>query len=370
MQRKTKTRSGLHRRAGSPYWYASYTDAHERRIKRSTGTDSKVEAEALLAKWRADVHQEAKWGREPERTLHQLIIAYIDDHADKASLDRDAVAVAHLYRLLGENRRLNNLTPGDMHHYVATRKREGVGPACINREIGLMSSALNWARHHLGWDVPNPAQRQRLPEPPGRDRWLTREEAARLVSAAQELRRAPHLADIIVLGLHTGLRPGEMLGLEWARVDLARSCLWLRAGIDQKNRKADQIPLNGQARAALLSRARFRAAHCPAARWVFCTKSGRRMESIKISFGNACKRAGIEDCHPHDLRRTCATWLVSAGVSIHDVSKLLRHSDIRVTDRVYAHLSPARLAEAVAVLDRPNSVPLQKRDDPKNAAST
>ena len=63
------------------------------------------------------------------------------------------------------------------------------------------------------------------------------------------------------------------------------------------------------------------------------------------------RRAGLEDTHPHDLRRTFGSWLVQAGVSIQAVSALLRHSDIRITDRVYAHLSPESLREAVAVLN-------------------
>ena len=55
---------------------------------------------------------------------------------------------------------------------------------------------------------------------------------------------------------------------------------------------------------------------------------------------------------PHDLRRTCGSWLVQAGVSLHEVAKLLRHSDVRVTEKIYAHLAPENLAKAVSVLDQ------------------
>lgn len=309
-----------------------------------------MEAQALLNQWRADVHQESKWGREPERRLHELMMLYIDAHAHKASLERDGYSLQHLYRLLGEQRCLNTLRTGDVYGYVVARKSEGAQAGTINREIGLLSSALNWARHHLGWQIGNPAQRHRLPEPTGRSRTVSYTEAERLLAAARCSIRATHLADFILLGLHTGMRPGEMLALEWRRVDLARNRIMLGNG-DQKNRKADQVPINQHAREALLNRARFRAEYCPASPWVFCTQGGRRIESIKTSFRSACKRAGIEDCHPHDLRRTCATWLINAGVSIHAVSKLLRHSDIRVTANVYAHLAPDHLADVVAVLD-------------------
>jgi integrase len=98
--------------------------------------------------------------------------------------------------------------PG-LRDYIAGRRKEGVDPGTINREIGLLSSVLNWARRELEWDVPNPARNRWMREPAGRARWLTRRaEAAALIQAARTNKLASHLADFIVLGLHTGLRPG------------------------------------------------------------------------------------------------------------------------------------------------------------------
>ncbi|MGC1954445.1 MAG: tyrosine-type recombinase/integrase [Gammaproteobacteria bacterium] len=51
------------------------------------------------------------------------------------------------------------------------------------------------------------------------------------------------------------------------------------------------------------------------------------------SFATACRRAAVEDFHPHHLRHTCAAWLVSAGVPLPEVPDLLGHSAIRVTER-------------------------------------
>ena len=351
--RKKRDKDGLHKRQNSPYWYASFTDASGQCRKRSTGTDCRAEAQRLLNQWRWEADQARGIDREPERTLHELIMLYVEAHSSKPSLDRDGYSCIHLYRIIGEQRIVNRLKPTDMHSYVQQRQSEGAQNATINKEIGLLSASLNWARHHLGWDVPNPAQRHRLPEPPGRDRWLTEDEAGRLLEAARLMPRAPHLADFIVLGINTGMRPGEMLALEWSRVELGNHRIMLGVD-DQKARKVGQVPLNGQARDALLNRARFRATYCPDAPWVFCTKAGRRIASVKTSFRSACRQAGIEDCHPHDLRRTCGSWLVGAGVSLHIVSRLLRHSDIRVTEAVYAHLAPEHLADAVKVLEQVN----------------
>ena len=68
--------------------------------------------------------------------------------------------------------------------------------------------------------------------------------------------------DFIRLGLNTGMRPGEMLKLEWSRVDLKTNLVYLTAG-DQKNRKVGNVPMNQEVRRAILSRARFRAELCP-----------------------------------------------------------------------------------------------------------
>ena len=52
------------------------------------------------------------------------------------------------------------------------------------------------------------------------------------------------------------------------------------------------------------------------------------------------KDADLENVHPHDLRRTFGSWLVQSGIGIERVSALLRHGDVAITARVYAHLRP------------------------------
>ncbi len=363
-----KDRDGLYKQSGSTHWYASYTDAQGQRRRRSTGTDNRREAEAILAQWKTEAHQQRTWGVEPNHTLHSLILAYIDAHPDKRTLERDGFSVKHLYRLLGDGCILNTLSPGRVHGYSLTRRSEGAAPATVNREIGLLSAALNWARRTLGWKVENVAEAQRMPVPPGRDRWLTQDEAAHLLVAARQEPKAAHLPDFILLALHTGMRTGEILQMEWSRVDLHRNYILLGAG-DQKNGQAGSVPLNQTAREVMLSRARFRATHCPAAKRVFCDRHGEGINSIKKGFAAAVKRAGISHCTPHDLRRTCGSWLVQARTPIQEVARLLRHSDIQVTMSVYAHLMPDQLQQTVATLDRHNLVIAQEGGERKTAVT-
>ena len=114
------------------------------------------------------------------------------------------------------------------------------------------------------------------------------------------------------------------------------------------------MPINDEARELLVKRLRRRDEICPESPFVFFheteragVKIGDRVLDLKKSFKRACSQAGISDFRIHDLRHTFASWLVMDGVPLYDVSKLLRHSNIRMTEK-YAHLAPDYLHKAVA----------------------
>ncbi|MEO5345831.1 MAG: site-specific integrase [Magnetococcus sp. YQC-9] len=238
----------------------------------------------------------------------------------------------------------------DIRVYIEHRQEDGVKPATINRELTLLSSAINFARRELEWEIPNPVPGRKLREPEGRIRWITREEAQKLIKAAEMETQSPHLADFIHLALNTGCRRGELLGLEWGRVDFQAKLIYLEAQ-HTKSQKRRSVPLNQAAFKALTHRQEFRATHCPDSPWVFAHPNGQRLLSIRTGFETACRRAGLEDFHVHDLRHTCSAWLVTAGVPLPEVRDLLGHSTVRMTER-YAHLAPENIRAAVAVLDR------------------
>ena len=166
---------------------------------------------------------------------------------------------------------------------------------------------------------------------------------------ARKRTRDEYLVDFLELALHTRMRRGEMLELQWQRVDLDEGLVALR-GAHQEAGRFGSVPLNATAKAALERRDAFRRENCPSSPWVFAHKDGERMASVKRSFATACLKAGIRDFRIHDLRHCCAAWLVQSGVSIRAVAELLRHADIRVTMR-YVHLAPETVRAAVSVLD-------------------
>ena len=147
----------------------------------------------------------------------------------------------------------------------------------------------------------------------------------------------------------TGCRRGELLGLEWSRVDLEANTVRLGAS-DTKAGKARWVAINQAAREALLRRGQYREKHCPDAQWVFCGPEGKRIAGIKTSFRHACKSVGLVEFRFHDLRHTCGSWLAQAGVPQSHIAQVLGHSTMRMTER-YTHLAPANARAAVEKLE-------------------
>ncbi len=339
----------MYRKKGSPYWWIAYRDASGRKIEQSTGTGDRKKAALVESEKRAALWHETQRGIVPQ--VDPLFDEVLADYLESAQRSRDisreismcrALAVSFAGMTIRSIGRVNLLT------HIKNRRDAGLSDSSIRRELNVLRAAVSaWKRDHEATNLPaTPVPR--LESPPGRVRWLTHEQASALIAASAHT-KAPHLADFIRLALHTGMRSGEMLGLEWSRVDLRQNLIYLDT---QKNGKRGSVPLNQTARQALLNRARFRAEHCPAAAHVFCDPRGRKFRDVQVGFRSACAAAGIADFRIHDLRHTCAAWLVQAGVPLLDVSNLLRHSSIVMTQR-YAHLAPTSARNAVARLDSP-----------------
>lgn len=324
-----------YKQAKSPYWWVSYTSSGGARIRRSTGTESLAEAKALESKWKLEAFKESKWDASPAYTFDELMVRYLK----ATNRTRDKYSVARLRKHFG-GMVLAEITAEDVADYKNARA-EKVSTGTIIKELHTLSAAINYAKAEWDWKLDNPVSKRVPSAPAGRIRWLSQDEANRLLQSAQRNKRAPWLAHFIRLGLQTGMRSGEILGLEWARVDLAKGMVYLDPE-HQKSKTPGAVPLNPAAVSVLEALRALKSAH---KRWVFARR-GKRINSVKKAFRAVCEGARVADFTPHDLRHTCAAWLVQAGVPIRTVSELLRHKDIRTTMR-YAHLAPENVREAV-----------------------
>ena len=225
---------------------------------------------------------------------------------------------------------------------MEARLSKGVSNATVNRTMEVIRSILRKAANEWDWIDRAPAVRM-LREPKRRIRWLTHEEAQRLIEELPE-----HLAEMARFSLSTGLRKANVTGLEWSQVDLQRRVAWVHP--DQaKGRKAIGIPLNAE---AILVLQRQAGKH---PRFVF-TYRGKPVRNVNTkAWKAALGRAGITDFRWHDLRHTWASWHVQAGTPINVLQELGGWESADMVRR-YAHLAPDHLAEFAERLSRPRAI--------------
>ncbi|WP_462383298.1 tyrosine-type recombinase/integrase [Pseudomonas sp. Marseille-QA0892] len=342
-----------YKREGSAYWWISYKKSDGKYVRRSAGTSDYEAAKAIEQQERAQAWREKELGANPSRTFEEVVIEYLRHACQHQRSYQTTQYRVKALRAHFAGTVMNDLAGKDVREYAQSRLDAGSSQATVNRELAALSAAINWCNKEKEWQLPNPVKGRTFRESEGRVRWINRAEVEALCRAARSQRHGAMLEDFIRLAVNTGCRKEEMLGLEWRRVDLHNRLVVLE-GEHTKAGKRRSIPLNEGAVAALKSRMAFRAEHCPTTPWVFARASGDRATSIRAGFESACEQAGIENFRIHDLRHTCAAWLVTAGVPLIEVRELLGHSTVQMTEK-YAHLAPARVRSAVAFLDNPVS---------------
>lgn len=161
-------------------------------------------------------------------------------------------------------------------------------------------------------------------------------------SVEQTFRPPDHLYGIVLLALHTLLRQANILGLTWGQIDLERGTIRIPAS-QIKNRKDHLVNLTPTVRRYLGSRDRG----APAALVFPCAT-----DNIRRSFKSAAKRAKLEGIRFHDLRKTGATLLMSAGVPLATVQRMggWKRSDVLL--KHYAGVFDRDRERALEVLDR------------------
>jgi integrase len=180
-----------------------------------------------------------------------------------------------------------------------------------------------------------------------RDRWLSDEELSRLLVALSDHPNQT-AANAIRFQLLTGARIGEVLSSKWSDLDLERG-VWTKPSHHTKQKRREHLPLSAAARSLL---AEVQAAPSAASFWVFPGRSGDQpYKDLKAFWRSVTKAAGLEGYRIHDNRHTHASHLVSSGLSLPIVGRLLGHTNPSTTQR-YAHLADDPLREAAEVMGR------------------
>jgi integrase len=281
------------------------------------------------------------------REISKTYIAYVKDTLKRRSWYRYEYSLNSLLSLYGD-RKLTEINPKDIDDFKEIRLKS-VQPATVNRELSTLRQIYNLAKRWNQYYGENPVSISRLlPEENVKERILTAQEEEKLLSISNE-----YLKPIIITALHTGMRKTEILTLLWSNVDLSNGIIT----IDQtntKSKKMRRVPINSVLK-TLLYEQKLKTG---SSEYVFLSQNGTPYKfhyCLNNAFRGACKKAGINGFRFHDLRHTAATRMVEAGASIVAVSKILGHSDIKMTMR-YSHPENS-LVQALELLANKNSEP-------------
>lgn len=303
-----------------------------KRHRHSLGTDDRESAQAALTTFRREADRPARI------TIESLWEAYCRENAAKPIVP----VMGYEWRALAPD--FAGLEPDDINHtlctaHIARRRTGGVKDGTIHTQLGRLRMVLRWAEKRRLIDRAPHVDRPAAPPPRGR--WLTRDEARRLIDGAE----AHHVRLAIILMLATAARVSAVLDLTWDRIDMERGIVVLDPGDGQGRKGRATVPINGMLRAAL-TEADKAAISDHVVEW-----GGGPVKSIKTGFRRAAANAGLTDVSPHVLRHTAAVWMAEKGTSMDRIAQYLGHSDSRITERVYARFAPDHLRDEADILD-------------------
>ncbi len=273
-------------------------------------------------------------------TVSDLAADYLEKHAHAKKRPACAAADEGMLRLhilprIGKQK-VDDVSPRDIHAIHVAMKAT---PHNANRVLSLLSKMFNLAIR-WGWRADNPATGiTRYHEEP-RDRWLSRDELARLLAALDE---HPHqlAANAIRFQLLTGARIGEVLKAEWKDIDVERG-VWRKPSHHTKQKRTEHLPLSRPALTLVLAM-REEAGAEP---FLFPGDApDKPLQNLKRFWKSVTKLAELRDYRIHDNRHTHASHLVSSGLSLEIVGRLLGHTNPATTRR-YAHLADDPLRAA------------------------
>jgi len=274
-------------------------------------------------------------------TVRNLTSDYIERHAvpnkrPKGVKDDRAMIDKVILPKLGK-RKVAEIARRDIEAlHIARADR----PYRANRVLALLSKMFNLAVE-WGWRPDNPVRGVKRFQEEKRDRWLSDQELERLwrVLESHPNRRA---ANAIQLQLLTGARLGEVLSARSEAFNLERG-VWTKPSHQTKQRKTEYVPLSPQALDLVAS---ILADHDPDEPWLFPGDvPAQPVKDIKKFWSGVMRQAGLEGYRRHDNRHTYASHLVSGGLSLEVVGRLLGHTSPETTKR-YAHLADDPLRRA------------------------
>lgn len=322
----------------------------------STRTGNRADAEKALAAYIASKDTVTGTRRPDQVPISEVLETYGREHAiGTAAPERIGYAIDSLLSFWGA------LTVADVkgetcRRYAKSRVRrfkdgatQPISDGTLRRELNVLQAAINYS-HREGY-LTSPTAVTLPSNPPARDRWLTRDEAAALIWAAYRSPKGKHLARFILIAVYTGTRKEAILNLGFnpsltaGWIDVDRGVMYRRGSAEREtNKRRKPVRLT---RRLLAHCRRWRAM---GANWAV-EIDGQRVGDIKTGFALARDKAGLPDVSPHTLKHTAVTWAIQRGLTVEDAADYFDTSGETIR-KTYYHHSPHYQDRALEVLER------------------
>ena len=324
-------------------------------IYRAATFAKKSEAKDWAAAIESQAHHIAASGFAPvprSATVDELIDTYLKDITKTKPPGKTKSATLAMFRRELGTVKLATLSAIVLRGFIDKRIKDGAGGVTIAADLSFLSAVLKWARHARRLDIND---RLALEAREGlkhrglntrgdeREREPTDEELDRLYAAWQaNLRQRIDMTTLCRFALATGMRLGEICGLQVDDIDRAAKTVLIRDRKDPKNKIGNNqtVPLLPEAWSIIRPVIEGRDIGS-----VF----GVRAASVSTAFTRACAALDppIIDLHFHDLRHRATTELFRMGLDIPRVALMTGHKTWAMLRR-YTDIKPADVHAAVA----------------------
>ena len=349
-------------RGDKVYARITYVDASGKRRDVMRLAESKSHAKELAAQMRRDLKDHGSRVVDADRLKFKEMAKYYEEdqvkpakyHGDRkvSGLRSLKPVLLNLKTLVAHfgNRYIKTITPTDIQRFKtkrletkAVRGKGNLTIATVNRELELLRAVFSYAKRE-GWIIRSPFERAKgiisKADETRRDRVLSRDEEKRLLDQCDG--RRAHLRAILLCGLDTAMRRGELLKLRWRDVDLEARAITITA-MNSKTARERTVGITNRLQAELEKL--WQVSPLDPGELVFGIR-----DNFKNAWRSACKDAELSDFRFHDCRHTCITRWVASGLPIAEIMRLSGHSTLTAF-AIYVNSTEATVRRGAEALD-------------------
>lgn len=257
------------------------------------------------------------------------------------TLDREKISKKHLLNILGRKTPLSEISTAIVYAYQKERIAAGSSASSVRQELSMLSRMFRIARGSWQLNIENPVDAiERVPPPPGKERFLTTDEAEIVIEESKKVRNKKFYTYVLLL-MHTGMRSREAAQLKISDIDFDRRTVTIWK---TKTAKPRTVPLTDEVIVAINE------LQPDAAGYLFLTASQRASVKQMIQPGKIFRRSwqtilrriikqkpDFIPFTPHDIRHTAASHLLLQGVDTRIIADILGHSTLTMIMR-YTHI--------------------------------